>query len=153
MAKYEPLIERFDKKYIPEPNSGCWLWLGGVHFTRGGGPYGAIGNERGFKPVMLSAHRAAYQLYKGDIPVNFDVDHTCQNTLCVNPEHLQAITHQNHAQLTWNRIKKGECKRGHKMTASNTWVGKTGAKQCRLCNNARAREIRAKNRAARRKAA
>ena len=146
MSNYESLSVRFERKYIPEPNSGCWLWEGGIHFTRGGGPYGAIRNENGYKPAQLQAHQAAYQLYKGPIPDKFDIDHTCKNTLCVNPDHLQAITHQQHSQLTWDRIKKGKCKRGHAMIAENTWTcKKTGRRQCLPCCALRERAKRAKN--------
>lgn len=35
--KYPPIIERFEQNYIPEPNSGCWLWLGALNKQGYGG--------------------------------------------------------------------------------------------------------------------
>jgi hypothetical protein len=39
------------------------------------------------------AHRAAYEMVKGDIPDGMEVDHLCRNRSCVHPGHLEAVTH------------------------------------------------------------
>ncbi len=67
-------VEEFNARWTPEPNTGCWLWTGYVE------RYGAF---RGLK-----AHRAAWMLYKGDIPQGKRVLHRCDVPSCVNPEHL-----------------------------------------------------------------
>jgi HNH endonuclease len=144
--KAVPLKERFEKHFIPEPNSGCWLWLSA---TIAGGPknnpalYGVIGNDRGLVPKMLMAHRASYQVYKGEIPEGHDIDHECRNTLCVNPDHLQPLTRKRHIKLTYEHARQGKCKRGHLMTEKNSWIEKTGQAHCRRCHADR----EAKNRA------
>ena len=74
------LSERFHEKYITDPMSGCWLWVGGVD-TRG---YGQI-SEGG---KMRRAHRISWQLHQGEIPVGMDILHKCDVPLCVNPSHL-----------------------------------------------------------------
>lgn len=73
-------IDSFNEKYTPEPYSGCWLWTGAT--TTGG--YGKIktGNFR------MDAHRAAYILFRGEIPNDLFVLHRCDTPACVNPDHL-----------------------------------------------------------------
>ncbi len=77
------LWDRFHDKTIPEPNSGCWLWLGGVHEFG----YGVIGLGRRGEGTR-KAHRVAWELYHGSIPSGQCVCHRCDVPSCVNPEHL-----------------------------------------------------------------
>lgn len=94
------LKERFEDKYIPEPNSGCWLWTGSL--TRGG--YGHIRDMVGDNWGMRRAHRVSYELNKGDIPQGKVIMHTCDNPLCVNPSHLKVGTN---LENTRDKVSKG----------------------------------------------
>ncbi len=76
--------ERLDRDSIPEPNSGCLLWLGGVA-THGYGQFAVNGRSR-------LAHRLAYERAHGPIPDGNVVMHKCDVKLCINPAHLMTGT-------------------------------------------------------------
>jgi hypothetical protein len=78
------LTERLERLSMPEPNTGCHLWIGPL--TRDG--YGLI--TIGSKPTI--AHRASYTLSKGPIPSGLRIDHLCRVRCCINPAHLEAVT-------------------------------------------------------------
>jgi hypothetical protein len=88
--------ERFESKYIPEPNSGCWLWMG-ARVSKG---YGSIR----IADKIIAAHRLSWKLHKGEIPENSHVLHTCDNPPCVNPDHLFLGTNDDNVQ---DKIAKG----------------------------------------------
>jgi hypothetical protein len=95
------LDERFDERWTPEPNTGCFLW----HGTRQRGGYGffkALG-------VYARAHRFSYERANGKIPDGFVVCHRCDTPECVNPDHLWIGTS---AENTRDRDRKGRTARG-----------------------------------------
>lgn len=96
------LQERFDSFYIPEPNTGCWLWESRA--DRGG--YGWL-KEIGRK--YLRAHRLSWTLHRGEIPPGMCVLHKCDTPACVNPDHLFLGTHLDNAR---DRVQKGRGRGG-----------------------------------------
>ena len=79
------MAERIQWWSIPEPNSGCWLWLGTIHSKTG---YGGTSDKRTGRKI-LTAHRASWEAFNGrPVPEAMVVRHRCDVKSCVNPEHL-----------------------------------------------------------------
>lgn len=72
-------------KVLPEPNSGCWLWTG-CDNTFG---YGLIRIPGG---KLKTAHRVLYELLRGPVAKELDLDHLCRVRCCVNPDHLEPVS-------------------------------------------------------------
>lgn len=86
------VLQRLMDKASPEPNTGCYLWLGAV--TKDG--YGKIGlGPVGITPKhVVYAHRLAWELDNGPIAARLTIDHLCRQRCCVNPKHMEAVTQQ-----------------------------------------------------------
>lgn len=124
-SKKATLEERLVFHSAPEPNTGCWLWMGS---TAGAG-YGVIGvngkNEY--------CHRVAFELFKGPIPEGLTIDHLCRVRVCCNPDHLEAVTHKENCHRSpHSNIHKTHCPRGHPYSEDNTYV-RNGKRQCKAC--------------------
>jgi hypothetical protein len=91
------MIERFAKKFEVRGLSECWPWNGAQ--SRWG--YGLAYN---FNRRHQNAHRVMWQLENGEIPHGLCVLHSCDNRLCVNPNHLFLGTHLDNAR---DRDQKG----------------------------------------------
>ncbi|WP_088256981.1 HNH endonuclease signature motif containing protein [Fimbriiglobus ruber] len=80
-----PFTERLISKIIRCKGTGCWIWQG-ASTTLG---YGQIWK----KGKNILAHRAVFEMFKYAVPKGFELDHLCRNKSCVNPQHLEVVTH------------------------------------------------------------
>lgn len=93
---------KFEEKFRKNTN-GCWVWTA----YRDKDDYGQV---RVGELGTFRSHRISFELYKGiDIPETdpetgeqMDIDHTCHIRRCVNPEHLELVTHGENM----NRLRK-----------------------------------------------
>ena len=145
MPARKPLIDSLMDLSIPEPNSGCWLWMGCLCPDG----YGKVYAKRELPGESL-AHRASYKLFVGPIPDGCEIDHRCNVRSCINPEHLRAISHadnvrrSDHKKNSYNG-RKTHCKRGHELSGDNLVIWTYGgqrSRQCRTCVRERQRKVR-----------
>lgn len=133
-----PTLELLEQHSIPEPNSGCWLWLRGVN----SGGYAS----QWWKGRQWRASHLALMAVGVDLPVKtgrgpgaLQVLHRCDNTYCVNPDHLFVGTVADNMR---DSIAKGRkpyllkefCKHGHLLSGDNLYIHpSTGKRFCRSC--------------------
>lgn len=109
--------------------SGCWIWIGAL--SRG---YGHIWDRERKRAVQ--AHRLVYAATNGFVPE--ELDHLCRVKCCVNPRHLEPVTHRENvlrspdgaASSNW---RKTHCIRGH---ALQPYRG-SGRRRCPVCDRDR----------------
>lgn len=123
--------------------STCWEWVGRWKTNRGYGLFYLNGKN-------VKAHRLSYRMFKGSIPNHLELDHLCRNTSCVNPEHLEAVSHKENI-LRGNcptaiNARKTHCKRGHALVKDNldNYKLKMGERDCLKCKRIHATKYRRK---------
>lgn len=138
--QFQMTIAKRLMKSVEFAGNGCWNWTAAKsHFG-----YGNIFvSGRG-----MYAHRVSYQLFKGPIPEGLSLDHLCRNPSCLNPEHLEPVTHKENMKRGFISRGKGgsdtHCPRNHERNDENTHVSDKGIRSCRACARERAREKKAR---------
>ncbi len=109
----------------------CWLFGGAI--TRNG--YGQVRR----KGVTLYAHRYMWTLMRGPIPAGMQIDHLCRVRHCINPQHMEVVTHRENLRrgegITARLARKTHCPHGHEYTEANTYrPPSTRHRICRECH-------------------
>ncbi|WP_096302916.1 HNH endonuclease signature motif containing protein [Jatrophihabitans sp. GAS493] len=120
----------------------CWEWRG-YRQPLGYGRFRVEGRK-------TLAHRYAYELLVGPIPDGLSLDHLCRNPPCVNPAHLEPVTHRENVLRgegpAAHHATKTHCPSGHAYSSENTVVDNRNRRVCRTCktNCQRTRRARRK---------
>lgn len=85
----ESQLARFMPKFYVDEETGCWVWTAAK--APSGHPGFCLGRPEGKRWVQ--AHRVSYEHFVGPIPEGLELDHLCVNPPCVNPAHLEPVTH------------------------------------------------------------
>lgn len=113
----------------------CWEWTAGL--TAGG-----YAKAR-YRKTNTSGHRIMFSWLVHPLPpgsLQGECDHLCRVTSCVNPIHIEFVSHAVNMERSTAREKASEslsnkpiCKNGHARTPDNSLTGKDGIKRCATC--------------------
>jgi len=123
------MIEKFLKKV--KKTKTCWLWIP-AHVRNG---YGSI---RVGKKV-INAHKYFYETLVGKVPKGKELDHLCRIPACVNPKHLEPVSHRENVlrgKVGFCNANKTHCPEGHPYSKENTYIQvkkTTKIRQCMTC--------------------
>ena len=122
----------------------CWPWQGVVHPTTGYGHFSVSHSH------LMPAHRMSYKLAIGEITHGMTIDHLCRIRRCVNPAHLEMVTHRVNLlrgeTLAARNAAKTHCPQGHPYNDVNTYRMRNGGRGCRQCRAEADRKSREKRR-------
>jgi hypothetical protein len=122
---FTDLPERLASRVVVT-DSGCWEWQG----WRNSANYGYLSVDGRDQ----CAHRVSYEALVGPIPDGLELDHLCTNPPCINPAHLEAVTHaENQRRIATRQV---TCRRaGHDWTdPNNVRVRPNGRRWCAECD-------------------
>lgn len=117
-------------------SNGCWEWIG----ARSDGGYGKFG-MRLDNGLFRSenAHAWAYKHTIGSVPTGKELDHICRNLTCVNPLHLEPVTHRQNIlrgkTAPAANVLKTHCPKGHPYSGYNLEINKKGWRRCKICSH------------------
>jgi hypothetical protein len=133
--------ERFWPRVDKRPD-GCWIWTGSTD-GHGYGQFRADG-------TMVKAYRWAYEDTHGPVPAGLELDHVCRVRRCVNPDHLEPVTHRENVlrgeSITADQAKRTHCPKGHPYSGANLKIRPNGKRRCVTCHRESERRRKARQR-------
>lgn len=130
MTEIERFLEKVEFSKDKFNGSYCLLWKAGI--SKSGYAYLSINGK------MTLAHRWIYKRWIGEIDSNLELDHLCRNRNCVNPNHLEQVTHfENMLRGNTDVAKRycPECSENHVFKKKNTYMTKNNKRVCLNCKN------------------
>lgn len=100
MSRREKILNKINTK--TESVGECLIWKGPTS--------GNVGRGKGYPRMNLdgqtvAVHRVVYTHFNGYIPSKKQIDHTCNNRLCLSEGHLVLTTHKKNCSLRDSRNK------------------------------------------------
>jgi hypothetical protein len=83
---------------------------------------------------VVAAHRFAHEWLHGPIPAGLELHHTCEIRACVNPAHLELVTHREN--VTRRFRDRTTCAYGHAYAVHGFMTQRPGGgtnQRCRIC--------------------
>jgi hypothetical protein len=115
---------------------GCWLWQGAIDWVG----YGEVW----WRGKRHRAHRAVYQELRHTLQDGTELDHVCRVKRCVNPDHLEIVTHAENLRRHY-AASVVACPKGHLYDEANIYRDH-GKRRCRECMREQQRRRRTRNR-------
>lgn len=118
-------------------NPYCWVWP----WSRSDQGYALVRHEG----RVQGAHRVLYERFVGPIPDGTELDHTCRNRACVNPQHMEPVTGRENilrGEGTGAKFaRRTHCKHGHLLEGDNVRLEPNpkggSSRRCRECQRIR----------------
>lgn len=82
---------------------GCWLWTGATILLPSGYEYPVLSIKEDGKWKCKRASRLSFRCYRGPLPDELDVCHTCDTPLCIRPDHFFLGTQLDNARDSWRK--------------------------------------------------
>src|SRR5439155_20145719 len=90
-----------------------------------------------WKYESRAAHELCYTMLRGPILPGFELDHLCRNPLCVNPRHLEPVSHHENIRRgigpSAANMRKTHSIRGHPLVPGNLRADRKGKRACAEC--------------------